>query len=353
MKIIRFDRSITTPGFEYEVNGTLGFVDFIPSIDGLDEDINVDDYIVELLINPMLSNESDVYNLCIKLTGEATADRQTVGAIFPILALDSDQTLRKGMCNYLYTAFWHLLSRLKSLCEGNFSSNFESNVCVCVFSKKLIGNDNPLHLCIHTLRKYGYSYFEDNNSVSSIDGYNRDLIIGVNQKNINIELKEPILYSHPIIDRILRDLKSASNVTHRFVLLYQIIEFLMEDAIVQDVKNIYNKLQEGKISTNDYFVEVSNVSKEKERIRNIFNYCNINAKDCEKFRKSCKKLFESSGFLSENIGNDSDMFYNFRNKMMHSYRKLYAHKTILSETIQHFEQIVLLIVEKYPRLIVS
>lgn len=48
--------------------------------------------------------------------------------------------------------------------------------------------DNPLYLCIHSLRKYGYSYFEDNNNVLPIEGYSRELIISNNQKSINIEL---------------------------------------------------------------------------------------------------------------------------------------------------------------------
>ena len=164
-------------------------------------------------------------------------------------------------------------------------------------------------------------------------------------------MKDTILYHQPIRDTILRDLKSASTVSHRFVLLYQIIELLMEDAIIQDVDKIYNRLRNGEISTNDYFAETSRVSKEKERIRNIFNSCNLQSIDCEKFREACKELFVNSGFNSETTSNDSDMFYNFRNKMMHSYSRLYEYKNLMSKTIQNFEQIVLLIIERYPRLI--
>lgn len=237
MDTIYFDKSGSIPGFEYSSNGESGFIEYYPSIENLEPDINIDNYVVELLINPMLSNESDVYFLSMKSSSDSRCNRQTIGAIVPILALDSDQEVDKFMDNYLYVAFWHLLKRLKSLKSGGFSDNFESNICVCIFSKKLMG-DNPLYLCIHSLRKYGYSYFEDNNNVLPIEGYSRELIISNNQKSINIELKEPILYQHPIVDRILRDLKSASNVTHRFVLLYQIIELLMEDAIIQDVDKI-------------------------------------------------------------------------------------------------------------------
>lgn len=350
MDIVCFDRSGSTPAFEYKLNGSSEFIDFLPPIDDLDSDIQVNDYVVELLINPMLSNESDIYSLCMIRNDDSTK-KQSIGAIFPVSALDSDQQLRKGLCDYLYVAFWHLLDRLKSIKAGDFSSNFESNVCVVVFSKRLVGTDNPLHMCIHSLRKYGYSYFEAFNKVVPIEGYSRDIIIQPSQKNIVVEVSEPILYGHPIIDRILRDLKSANNVTHRFVLLYQVVELLMEDAISQDVVRIYNMLQRHVISTNDYFEKVSRVSRERARVTTIFDLCTINANDCKKFRDSCRTLFTLAGFIDDFTTNDSDLFYNFRNKMTHSYRALYAHKASLSETIQHFELIVLLIIERYPRLI--
>lgn len=140
MDTIYFDKSGSIPGFEYSSNGESGFIEYYPSIENLEPDINIDNYVVELLINPMLSNESDVYFLSMKSSSDSRCNRQTIGAIVPILALDSDQEVDKFMDNYLYVAFWHLLKRLKSLKSGGFSDNFESNICVCIFSKKLMGD---------------------------------------------------------------------------------------------------------------------------------------------------------------------------------------------------------------------
>lgn len=63
MDTIYFDKSGSIPGFEYSSNGESGFIEYYPSIENLEPDINIDNYVVELLINPMLSNESDVYFL--------------------------------------------------------------------------------------------------------------------------------------------------------------------------------------------------------------------------------------------------------------------------------------------------
>lgn len=349
MKIVSFNSNCSSPFFEYEdSNGRVNTIDYNPPIDDLDQGIQPLEYVVELLINPMLSNQSDMLKLCVKQGNNTNVNRQTVGAVFPVSALDCDQPVEKCTCNFLYVAFWQLLERLKTLEHDDFSDNFESNVCVCVFSKKLSKSDNPLHLCIHSLRKYGYSYFESNNMILPVLGYKRNLIIQENQKSINIEFKEPILYSHPMVDRILRDLGTASNVTHRFVLLYQIIELLMEDAIIDDVENIHITLKSGGMSVNDYFEKVSKISKEKARVKNIFAFCNITANECILFKTACSNLLQIAGY-NQFSTSEPDLFYNFRNQMTHSYRRLYAHQAELCETVHHFEKIVLLIIERYPR----
>lgn len=350
MKIVCFDNTGSCPAFEYENGSTTEFIDFNPPTDDLDPNINVDDYVVELLINPIFSNQSDVFSLCIKVENDPTRDRQTVGAVFPVSALDSDQALRKGQIGFLYVGFYHLLERLPRMKSGkNFSDNFETNVCACVFHKRLINNDNPLHLCIHSLRKFGYSYFTPNDKVADIKEYSRTRLLDSGVSCINISMGEPLLYNHPIIDRILRDLKYATNITHRFVLLYQVIEFLMEDAIAQDVDLIYDQLTKRSITVNDYFDEVSKVGREKFRIKNIFKDCTIKDNECSKFVKACKSLFDASGFTSDFKQSAPECFYAFRNKMTHSYRRLYDHSIELSATVQYFEQVVLLIIERYPR----
>ena len=115
MDTIYFDKSGSIPGFEYSSNGESGFIEYYPSIENLEPDINIDNYVVELLINPMLSNESDVYFLSMKSSSEFKMQPPNNRCNRPILALDSDQEVDKFMDNYLYVAFWHLLKRLKSL----------------------------------------------------------------------------------------------------------------------------------------------------------------------------------------------------------------------------------------------
>ena len=349
MKIVSFNKEYPDPYFEYEDGeGVVNSICYNLPIDDLSDDIHVSDYSVELLINPMLSNQSDIFRLYVKQEDQSKCDRQTVGAVFPVSALDSNDSIDRWLCEFLYVGFWQLLERLNNVKDGDFSDNFESNVCVCVISKNLTKSDKPLHLCIHSLRKYGYCYFVENNSIKQVSGYKRERIIPANKKSFNIEFKEPILYSHPMVDRILRDIGGASNVIHRFVLLYQIIELLLEDSVVEDVQKQYRIFISRGTSVNNYLEDIVRLHKEKERIKNIFKYCNIKDSECDGFRKSYKNLLRKAGYnsIKEDLPNS---FYDFRNQLTHSYRRLYANKLELCETIQYFEQIVLLIVERYPR----
>lgn len=348
MKINRFDKTVLPPCFEVDVDGNAEYIDYNPPIDGLDDSLDVNEYSVELLINPILNSQSSVYALCVKNPDDT---KQTIGCVLPVSALDNDQPIRKGLANYYYAAFYVLLSRLEMLEDGDFSSNFEDNICVTVINKKLAGTDNPLPICIHSLRRFCYSYFQEKNHVAPVAGYNKELFFETKEQQcIYVNLTIPKLYSHPMVDRILRDLVDASNVTHRFVLLYQIVEFMLEDAIVHDVNVIYNKLMSNTITQSQYFDDISHIAKERTKIKNIFDECSVaSSTDFAHFRTECKILLNDAGFVDSANKDGADLFYEFRNNMTHSYRRLYVFETQLTIVIQYFERVVLLIVGNYPR----
>ena len=45
MDTIYFDKSGSIPGFEYSSNGESGFIEYYPSIENLEPDINIDNYV--------------------------------------------------------------------------------------------------------------------------------------------------------------------------------------------------------------------------------------------------------------------------------------------------------------------
>ena len=304
-------------------------------------------YEVNLLINPYLSNGADIF--CLKHKDF----KRTVGIIFPVSNLDEDSDIQNvKQYDYFFVAFYTLLKRLRwdSIKEDCFSDNFEKNICACVFNKRQAEEKRPLHLCMHTLRKYGYSYFEDNNNVEVPTGYDKTKCRP--GKNIMVNYEVPKLYHNDMVKTLLEELPKASNIVHRFVLLYQVIELLMDVTLTDRINQQYDKFRNNSIPNNDFLHSIQEKMSEKSRINDIFELCHIKAtNECVNFKNSCKILFHSINYQVDENADSAELFYNFRNKLTHQYRDLMKHQSDLAHVVQDFESLIMLIIEKYPNYI--
>lgn len=351
MKNVKFCADSGEHGFSYEgidEDEPEGFFEYHFSLQSLWDNISLDDFDVELLVNPLLNRESNVY----ELRGE---HNKTVGYVFPVSLLDSDSDFSeyRNINNYVFVAFYELLKRIPGIKNENvFSENFEENICVCVFHKPSVNIAHPLKRCIHSLRKYGYSYFEPNNRIKSINGYKAQLYFadGNRTNRIKLVFKEPSLYRNSMIDSILRSLPKADNLTHRFVLLYQVIETLFEELSFKKIDEEITKFRNDQIPSNDFQENIKKLSSERSKISDIFDDSNVETSgEAQNFKESCIHLFDLIHYKPSREG-VKDIFYSFRNQMTHSYRKLLGYHDELAETTQYFELLVLKIIEKYPYL---
>lgn len=330
-------------------DGTDSIFEYKPQIDGLWDNIKTDDFEVELLIHPSLNKESNVFSL----TADVKRLEETVGYIFPISVLDTDtfEPVRLADNNYLFIAYQVLLQRLPKV--GNTKSLgecFEDNICVMVLNRRTIGRNLDISSCIHSLRKLGYSYFVENNNLEPVKGYSYDDYKSLVDKRIHLEFMVPPLYSEPIIDDILRNLPKADNIVYRFILLYQVVEFLISRKISADIDNAIKNYQCSiNQSENDFLEDIYSIRKERGIINELLKRSGITTSlSCYKsFCTSCEHLFCLCKYSpSKNI--KEELFYSFRNQMIHSYRNLKQYKEELAHTIFHFERVVMAIIEKYP-----
>ncbi len=330
-------------------NGIEFCFEYYPSISGLWTDLNTSEFDVQLIIHPFLNKESNVFALESKLNSR----KETVGYIFPIAVLDSDSFVAKRPAdnNYLFVSYMVLLERLDKIKDSvhSLADCFEDNVCVCVLNLRTIGKGCGLCNCIHSLRKYGYSYFVPNNNYKEVEGYTigkyKELI---STSKIHVDFHIPSMYSDPIIDGILRALPKADNLVYRFILLYQIIEFLISKSISKSINDAISAYKmSSSCSENDFFEEINHIQKERTRINDILKTCNIASTDCDKsFNTHCKHLCDLAKIMP-NKKDEDNLFYSFRNFMVHSYRHLNPYTEELAYTIFYFEQVVLTIVERY------
>ena len=133
---------------------------------------------------------------------------------------------------------------------------------------------------------------------------------------------------------------------HRFVLLYQIIEYLMEEVVRPEIMAEIHKLENNEIPHNDFLESIRNVNGERARIQSIFERCNLTDSNCREFLDALTRLFSLVGYSPSKQG-AHNLFYAFRNQMTHSYRSLHQEKEELAITIQQFEKLILEIVERY------
>lgn len=346
---IKFINNTISPRFECErKDGSVLIMDYNLPLPNSVDSTNIEQYssryVVELLINPMLSKGADIYPLVRK------DNNHTIGMVFPVSDLDSDPGIEdERQYGYFLVAFYELLKRLDDEAkDGSLSWNFEKNIFVCVFNKKQAESENPLHLCIHSLRKHGYAYFEEKNSIEKPDGYD-ELFYEPSNKKIKVEMVEPPLYANEMVNILLRELPRTSNITHRFVLLYQIIELLMDVTTSRYIDDLYRKFKGNTISNTDFVHDLGEMSREKSRVNDIFERCKIiNSEESKQFTADSQRLFSLIHYLvKENIG-IAELYYKFRNHMTHQYRHLFKYKKELASTVQAFERLTMIIIEKYP-----
>lgn len=351
MKNIVFENNGGRNQFTFKDENEIDYCfEYYPSITGLWRDLKTSDFDVQLLIHPFLNKESNVF----VLESNLNSTRETVGYIFPVSVLDSDsfEPKRPADNNYLFVAYKVLLERLNEIKSSadSLAKCFEENICVCILNRRTIGQNRGIWDCIHSLRKYGYSYFIANNNYKEVEGYTidkyKELIHG---SKIHVDFFIPSMYSDPIIDGIIRALPKADNLVYRFILLYQIIEFLISKSVSKSINDAISAYKASpSCSENDFLENINHIRKERGVIKEIFNTCNISSTDCNNsFNLHCKHLYD----LAKVVPNPKDgesLFYSFRNFMVHSYRHLNPYKDELADTIFYFEQVVLTIVEKYP-----
>lgn len=211
-----------------------------------------------------------------------------------------------------------MLTRLSSVKDIDaLSPSFEDNVCVCVLNLRTIGKDRGVWNCIHSLRKFGYAYFVEHNQYKEIEGYTlknyKALLPG---SRMHVDFSIPSIYSDPIIDGLLRSLPKADNLVYRFILLYQIVEFLISKRVSASIHDAIKEYQKtSSCSENDFLENINHIRKERGVISEILESCGVTqSTDCIKdFNKYCQHLYDLAGITPQKK-DEGNLFYSFRSE---------------------------------------
>lgn len=312
--------------------------EYKPSIENLWNNINIDSFIFIKLDNPYLNFESNVFK--VKLEGLS----ETCGWIFPISVLESDQTVKKEtLLNYVYVGFKYLLSEIDELVLNKIklSDYFSDNLILCVLHKDTItkiGNFN-INEYLLSFYTYGYSLYNKHTSALPVKNYTKYLKY---KDNSNIKLLKSNHYHDVefIKNLINGSLTNCSDALVRFILLYQIIEFIISNKHQSEFDSLLEDYQNSNFTKNDFVERIKEISREKYMIDKIIKEDTINPEICLNFKNECKSIFNDINY-KYNKESLPSLLYSFRNQITHSYRSFLGKENNLVKTIECFEYVIL------------
>lgn len=323
--------------FEYnDGEGTSMPFDYLPKIQ--QAWTNTEDFELILLENPYLNKESNVFDIYT----DKPDDR--IGWIFPISVLESEDLEERGnILNYLYIAYQILLLRINKLevTKTLLSDYYKNDAIICLVNKRT-APDFHINTYYFSLYWYGYSVLNEDIDCRNVEHYSYDYL----KSRIKLTAASKLTTDPVITNLIKQELPTADNLLHRFILLYQAIEHLMEIEAYNKAQNSVNKYNSKSIGIRDLLQELKNQTSEFFIIKEIFSNSSVNKDTLSKFREECRKLFQNASF-DPNDKSDISYFYNFRNQIVHSYRKYLTSHGQLGITMQIFERVILELITTY------
>jgi hypothetical protein len=329
-KQIKFSK--TKAGFEITDDKGVSFIPYTPPYDDDYEKYNLDDFNVYILINPYYNKESDIFQVALD------ENESRDGFILPLAVLESEVQDDPAILRYSYIAALGILaSSIDINGKCTFSDLFKDldkdnvNILVINHYQKCPCDIEDYRL---SLLSYGYTWKHTYNVIAN----NIDRTFFNLQKSIRLFKTEHILNDNPFYKQLFTEnITSIKYPTFRFLLIYQVLEYLMEKQKQNDFDAILNLIKIPSPDMNQIIDKIQNLRKEKSLLGDIYNpnkpsqrynFLRIN------FNSYYKEIFSCEA------NDESICIYNIRNKLFHSYRTILSHKEDFDKLVFISEQLI-------------
>ncbi len=326
-------------------------VEYIPNVE---RGYETKEFDVFFLSNQYLNAENDIFEIY-----ERQWNRR-IGWLFPIQVLesnDNDFANNPHLNKYKYVTFKYLLSQEPTI-NNTYSGNaqysitdfYNDNIIIFVISRDTIPNGSSFSIENHLPSFADYGYYTWNKEHHQLFPQQRTLALRKRgQKRLTIhQSKQNISENQFLLDLYQRHLKSANHFLLKFILLYQVIEHMMEENFDDDFKKLVDKYEQSKLSKNDLKEQINIITKERTNISSLVTKTLSNNKLVTNFQRDCKLLLDN--FYSTSPNNIGDLIYNTRNLVVHRYREVLKEERnqfLLDIITQQFELVINSIVTNY------
>ena len=326
--------------------GTVIDFDYLPNSQNLWEGIHMHNFEFILFDSPYYNAESNIYEIDIDKKGER------FGYVIPINALVSCEGNFTGpIKNYAYVSFWYLLTQIDELKnnKNSLTDYFHENLVVCVLHKETLNRhfqDYSPDLYLLSFYEKGY-YRYGERPTKLVKGYDYGKLITSSDKII-INSGQPKCLDNKFIKSLFCDYLPHEEVAlARFIMSYQAIEHYMSEICSAEIEQIISDYTNHKIYKNDYFDKVGKLGGERKQISLIFEKIDNTHKSVAEFEKECTILYDMINYSPDKNG-VANLFYSFRNLLVHNYRILLENEIQVLKTIQCFELLIVHICKSFP-----
>ena len=305
---------------------------------------NVDEFDLYLLRHPIQRRGSDISNVYLTSNPD-----ESVGWMFPISILDTDTIDPQGkLLDYVFISFQILLKRIEDFDvnndEGNLFDIYDEEAIVLILNKRYLPDNFDVEQYRFSLYKMGFSIGEK--KPFEIPFYQYEQTSHINLRAAITPVNE--LPNAEYIKQIFSsDLIETNNPIHRFIILYQIIEILMDALSEQDIITNINKYINREIGKNDLMHVIRDAVDESDNIQKIFkNIASEHSNVRSSFISSVSTLYKEVGY-DDGRSDIASVVYSLRNQLFHSYRRYIGNKELLYKVIQGFEKVILDVLINY------
>lgn len=306
---------------------------YIPDCKNIWNNLSDDAFYIELLNNPYLNRESDVFDIKFDKSDSRG------GFLFPITLLESEETQNKQLLSYMFVAYKVLLKNMEGEPTGVLSDNYKDAFILAVHKETVPSFYIEEYLI--SLASYGFYKYqgENKNHFPILRPFNKQT------KVIHLEKSEVDNFKCDYVQDLLKfRLCTTSDFITRFVLVYQVVELYISGIHQKSLDDNIEKYKKRELNRNDFSEKLKEISRESYQIKELmkdFHEENV----CLDYKRAVMGLFNDISYQPKNE-TISTLIYTLRNQLFHSYGMFAGHEDALNYVIFYFERVILMLLRK-------
>ncbi len=307
------------------------------TLTGVRIDLPISNYQVKFLVNPYLNAQNDIFKV-----SETHIDK-TIGYIIPLASLiedEPDEEVDKFRQAYKFYTLRYILnevlidSNLDPLKVYSLFDLFPSDtICLTIYTRAIEEISNfSFENYLPSLAIHGYynftgktakiiSYIEEDRT-AIYDIIDEKYLIYRGQESIRIKSSNLIIEQSPIIKILYQKiLLEGNNPLYRFLTLYQVIEYLIEGLLTENMEVLIQ--DKANYNPYEFFDKLIELKKERNRINKLVNEVSFDGKENLAAIFRAYLISYNPKYKDSSLG---DCFYDIRNLFVHNFKAIIQDK---------------------------